>query len=39
MDAMGLTANAGSPQAYGDTMNRLIPRFSAILRKSGGKVD
>ncbi|MES2631495.1 MAG: tripartite tricarboxylate transporter substrate binding protein [Pseudomonadota bacterium] len=39
MDAMGLTGNAGSPQAYGDTINRLIPRFSAILRKSGGKVD
>ena len=39
MDAMGLTANAGTPQAYGSTMNRLIPKFSAILRKSGGKVD
>jgi tripartite-type tricarboxylate transporter receptor subunit TctC len=39
MTAMGLTANPGSPQAYGDTMNRLIPKFSAILRKSGGKVD
>lgn len=39
MDTMGLTANPGTPQAYGDTMNRLIPMFSAILRKSGGKVD
>ena len=36
---MGLTANPGSPQAYGETMNRLIPKFSAILRKSGGKVE
>ena len=39
MDSMGLTANPGSPQAYGETMNRLIPKFSAILRKSGGKVE
>lgn len=39
MDSMGLTANPGSPRAYGETMNRLIPKFSAILRKSGGKVE
>lgn len=39
MEAMGLASNAGSPQAYGETMSRLIPKYSAILRKSGGKVD
>jgi tripartite-type tricarboxylate transporter receptor subunit TctC len=39
MASMGLTTQIGSPQAYGDTMNKMIPKFSAILRKSGGKVD
>lgn len=36
---MGLTATPGTPQAYGQNLNAMIPKFTAILRKSGGKLD
>ncbi len=39
LESMGLTTHNGPPRAYGDTMDRLIPKFSAILRKSGSKID
>ena len=39
LTGMGLTATPGTPQAYGQTLNAMIPKFSAILRKSGGKVE
>ena len=36
---MGLTPTPGTSQAYGQTLNAMIPKFTAILKKSGGKVD
>jgi tripartite-type tricarboxylate transporter receptor subunit TctC len=39
LETSGLTPRGGPPQAYADTLNQLIPKFTAILRKSGSKVD
>jgi tripartite-type tricarboxylate transporter receptor subunit TctC len=39
MTAMGLTPTPGTAQSYGQTLNAMIPKFTAILKKSGGKID
>ena len=39
LEGMGLTPIPGTPQAFSETLNAMIPKFTAILKKSGSKID